>query len=315
MTIRTPKLTLLVAAAAGFCLLAASAANAGTSIAPFSLQLKSKIYTFNYPTGAGATFSCAACYAPGAYFSSSGTTGGAAYFYGPLFTAPRTPGNHATPTSGYYFNPYWGALAGIISSYGAGVDTSHTGNAATITSGSRPDFHVEPSQPHLVGITGDHTFGPGGNYLGTTSMFLATNSDFDLGSGDGPGTTVFLGEGNKGGVTFTQGTDHASGFGGTLRWLGGSIGSYLIKTTQGGGGNCNGTATSCYYYVPFQFPVNAGPAAGQNTWTDVVTYSFVNVFNGGAQKTSTPSGLIKTRYTTHSATTGGVRMTQPFPSV
>lgn len=324
MTTRTPKLALLVAAAAGFCLLAGSAANAATSIAPFSLNVKSKIYTFNYPTGGLATFSCAACYAPGAVFSSSGTTGGGLYFYGPRFTEPRTVGNHPTPTSGYYFNPYWGAgMTGVTSSGGNAPNTPHTGNVATLLSAAAasggPNFHVAPNQYGLHGITGSVSFGPGGNYLGTTSVFNATNAAFDLASGAGPaagiGFKTYTGNGGKGKVRFTEGTDHANGFGGTIGWLGKGAGSFLIKSTAGGNANCAVGASLCYYYVPFQFPNDAGTGGGQNTWTDVVTYNFVNVFNGGATTSNTPSGTIRTRFTTHPETTGTVRMTQPFPSV
>ncbi len=158
-------------------LLAASASHAQWTIAPFSINIKSKIYTFNYPTAGGGTFSCAACYVPGAVYSSSGTTGGAAYFYGPFFTSPRTVGNHPTPTSGYYFNPYWGAqhAGGVTNSSGNNpytplcvLDIAHLFNASTQLLGG-PAFYVSPSQPGMVGVSGKGSFPYGGNYGGTYS--------------------------------------------------------------------------------------------------------------------------------------------------
>jgi len=305
-----------------------SSASAGTSIAPFTLRVKSKIRTFNYYSRYGNTLSCAACYLPRAVFSTAGTTGGGLYFYGPRFANPRTSA-FSTPTSGYYFNPYWGAqdVPGITSSGGAQPGTELSGAVATLAPAGNPqagpNFVVAPAQPGLVGISGAHSslLPVGFPLRGTASSFLASNEQFNLASGAGPGThsyTAVSKVGSRGKVRFTKGGDHANGFGGTLAWLGGTTGFRLISpgATPGNPGlYCTGGATDCYYRIPFNIPINAAlSGGGQNTWAVVTDYSFVQFFNGGAIVTSTPFGTISTYFTTHPATTGTVVVSQPYAS-
>ena len=70
MTQRKSKL-ILAAATGLFVLAASSTASASFSIAPFTLQAKSKIYTFFYPTVSGYTFLGSKDYNPDAVTTST----------------------------------------------------------------------------------------------------------------------------------------------------------------------------------------------------------------------------------------------------
>jgi hypothetical protein len=325
----------LIAAAAGLAVLVASSASfAGFTIAPFTLNQKSKIYTFNYPTFSGGTFSCAACYAPGAVYSSPTGTAQGGYFYAPtsvvgngpaFFVAPRTA-LHQSPSFGYYFNPYMGAAhaPGITTSFGGHPYTPLSPATAVVggaNASAGPDFTVHPSQSGIKAVTAGHTFGPGGNYLGTVSNFTGTNATFALGSGAGPGTTTFTAlpaYTSAGVVKFTQGTSHANGFGGTMDWLGSNTGYYLSKTSGGATSACtgpyDGSATACYYYIPFAFPIIAQPGGGdENHWADAVVVELRSVSALGNVH-AILSGIATTAFTTFKATTGTATMSAPDAS-
>lgn len=293
-----------------FVLAAASNASAGPpfSIAPFTLKVKSKIYTFNYPTSLGGTFFCLACYVPAAVSTTSNYPNGplSGYVSGPV--SVHVPSG--TASSSYYaFNPYWGAQRspGIPSTNAtAGTNPAITQlpGAAILGANSPPDFTAATGQ---ITATGTGYVPPGGVYLGTSSTFAATNGRFDVGHGKGPGTITYQAgvEGNNAGkVKYTAGTNQ---FGGTLQWLGQNNGVFRKPEED-----CAIGAAACYNLLTFAFPVAPNAAGGVNVWTDSIDIFAVNTFITGSvtSMTTTFAGNGTTVFSTFPVTTGTVVVSQ-----